>query len=80
MYLPLISTILVVLILILNIDLILTFALVLISTLYLGRGSIPGRDNRLFCTPQRSDRLCGSPSLLSNGYQGALFRGKAAGP
>jgi hypothetical protein len=32
------------------------------------RGSIPGRGKRL-SIPERSDRLWGPPSLLSNGYQ-----------
>jgi hypothetical protein len=40
-----------------------------------GRGSIPGRGKRFFSSPQRSDRLWGSPSLLPSGYQGALYPG-----
>jgi hypothetical protein len=35
-----------------------------------GRGSIPGRGKRFFCTPQRPDRLWGPPSLISNVYLG----------
>jgi hypothetical protein len=32
-----------------------------------GRGSIPRRGQIFFSTPQRRDRLWGSPNLLSNG-------------
>jgi hypothetical protein len=32
-----------------------------------GRGSIPGRGEICFFTPQHPDRLWGPPSLLSNG-------------
>jgi hypothetical protein len=34
-----------------------------------GRGSTSGKGKRFFSTPQRSDRLWGPPSLLSNGYR-----------
>jgi hypothetical protein len=37
-------------------------------------GSIPGMARFVF-SPQRPDRLWGLPSLLSNGYQGALSPG-----
>jgi hypothetical protein len=36
--------------------------------------------SRIFSSPRRPDRLWGPPSLLSNGYRGALSSGgKAAG-
>jgi hypothetical protein len=35
--------------------------------------------SRIFSSPRRTDRLWGSPSLLSNGYRGLLPRCKAAG-
>jgi hypothetical protein len=38
------------------------------------QGSIPG-SARFLSSPQRPDRLCGPPSLLSNGYCGALSLG-----
>jgi hypothetical protein len=34
-----------------------------------GRGSIPGRRKRFLSSPQRPDRLWGSPSLTSNGHR-----------
>jgi hypothetical protein len=44
-----------------------------------GMGSIPG-SARLFSSPQCPDQLWGSPSLLSNRYQGLLPPGdKGAG-
>jgi hypothetical protein len=39
-----------------------------------GRGSIPGRDKRFFCTPHCSDCFWGPPSLLSNGYRTLFHR------
>jgi hypothetical protein len=39
-----------------------------------GRGMIPSRGKRFFCTPQRSDRLWDPPCLLSNRYR-ELFPG-----
>jgi hypothetical protein len=33
------------------------------------RGSIPGRNKRVFSSPQRPDQLWGPPSLLSGGYR-----------
>jgi hypothetical protein len=33
----------------------------------------------IFTSPSRPDRLCGPPSLLSNGYRGPFPGGKAAG-
>jgi hypothetical protein len=48
---------------------------VVIATGY-GRGSIPGRGKRFFCTLQRPDQLWISPSLL---YNGQLFpRGQSS--
>jgi hypothetical protein len=44
-----------------------------------GRGSITGRSKKCFSTPQHSDQLWDPPSLLSNGYRGALPGGKEAG-
>jgi hypothetical protein len=35
--------------------------------------------SRIFTSPCRPDRLCGSPNLLSNGYRGLFPGGKAAG-
>jgi hypothetical protein len=35
--------------------------------------------SRIFTSPYRPDRLWGSPSLLSNRYQGSYLGGKAAG-
>jgi hypothetical protein len=43
----------------------------------LGRGLIPGKENRLFSTPQRPDWLWGPPTLLFNGYLGG--GGRVAG-
>jgi hypothetical protein len=40
-----------------------------------GRGLFPGRAKKFISTPQRPDRLWGSPSLLSNGYRGHFLRG-----
>jgi hypothetical protein len=34
-----------------------------------GHGSVNDRNNTCFSSPQRSDRLSGSPRLLSNGYR-----------
>jgi hypothetical protein len=34
------------------------------------RGSIPDRAKRSFSSLQRSDRLCGPPSIISHGYRG----------
>lgn len=34
------------------------------------RGSIPGKGKRFLSKPQRSDRLCGPPSVLYNWYRG----------
>jgi hypothetical protein len=34
-----------------------------------GQGSIPGSGKRFFPSPQRSDRLWGSHSLISHGYR-----------
>jgi hypothetical protein len=31
--------------------------------------------SRIFTPPARPDRLCGPPSLLSNGYRGIFLRG-----
>jgi hypothetical protein len=36
-------------------------------------------NERFFSCPQRPDRLWGLPSLLSNGYWGSFFGGKAVG-
>jgi hypothetical protein len=36
------------------------------------RESVPGGGNRVFFTPQLSDRLWGPPSLLSYGYRGLV--------
>jgi hypothetical protein len=33
----------------------------------------------IFSSPRRADRLWGSPSLLSNGYEGLFSQSKAAG-
>jgi hypothetical protein len=38
------------------------------------RCSIPGRGKRIFSTPQRTDRLWGPLSLLSNRYRGLFPR------
>jgi hypothetical protein len=35
--------------------------------------------SRIFTSHYRPDRLCGPPSLLSNGYRGSFPGGKAAG-
>jgi hypothetical protein len=35
--------------------------------------------SRIFSSPNRPDRLCGPPNLLSNGYRSSFPRGKAAG-
>jgi hypothetical protein len=40
------------------------------------RGSIPGGGWEFFSSPPRPERLWGRPSLLSNGYLGALSLGK----
>jgi hypothetical protein len=40
-----------------------------------GRGSIPGRDKRFLCAPQRPDRFEGPPRFISNGYRGLFPRG-----
>jgi hypothetical protein len=34
--------------------------------------------SRIFSSPCRSDRLCGPPNFLSNGYWGSFPRGKVA--
>jgi hypothetical protein len=34
-----------------------------------GQGWIPCRSQRFFSSPQRPDRLCDPPSILSNGYR-----------
>jgi hypothetical protein len=39
------------------------------------QGSIPSRGWEFFSSPLCPDRLWGHPSLLSNGYQGALSSG-----
>jgi hypothetical protein len=44
-----------------------------------GRGSSPGKDKKLFCIPQRPDRLWGPPSFLSNFYRGSLAGVKQPG-
>jgi hypothetical protein len=36
--------------------------------------SSPGRGWEFFYSPPRLDRLCGPPSLISNGYQGRLLQ------
>jgi hypothetical protein len=43
------------------------------------QGSIPGRGERFFCSPQRPDRPWGPASVLYNGSWGLFPRGKAAG-
>jgi hypothetical protein len=40
-----------------------------------GQGSITSRGKICFCTPQRPDRVWGSPSHLSNGYHGLFSPG-----
>jgi hypothetical protein len=35
-----------------------------------GRGSIPGSDKIFLSSPQRPDRVCGPPNLLSSGHRG----------
>jgi hypothetical protein len=42
------------------------------------RGLIPSRCKRFFSTSERPHRLCGTPSLLSNAYQGP-FPGELSG-
>jgi hypothetical protein len=41
--------------------------------------SIPGRDKRFFCTPQRPDRLWGHPASYTIGIGGSFPGGKVAG-
>jgi hypothetical protein len=43
-----------------------------------GRGSIPSREKRCLCTPQRQERLWDSPILLSSGYR-VLFPWRKSG-
>jgi hypothetical protein len=44
-----------------------------------GCGSIAGKGERFFSTPQDRDRLWGPPTLLYNGYQGVSPRIKRQG-
>jgi hypothetical protein len=41
-----------------------------------GRGTIPSRD-KIFSSPQRSERFYGPPNLLSSGHQESFPEGKA---
>jgi hypothetical protein len=43
------------------------------ATVWMIRGSSPGRGWEFLSSPPRPDRFWGPPSLLSNGYQGGLF-------
>jgi len=58
---------------------IIIIVVILIPTLYNGRGSIPGGGWEFFSSTPCPDRLWDSPSLLPNGYQGFFPGSKAAG-